>query len=76
MRIPLLQAAIVSLRRKVHKGVGMNLTIPRANELHDRAGKTGSKDSPERSKLHLNGAGHWQAAEQVRVLLIVTEVCA
>jgi hypothetical protein len=76
MRIPLPQAAIVSLRRKVHKSVGMNLTIPLANELHDRAEKTGSKDSPERSKLHLNGAGHWQAAEQVRVLLIMTEVCA
>jgi hypothetical protein len=39
MRIPLPQAAIVSLRRKAYKGVGMNLTIPLANELHYRAEK-------------------------------------
>jgi hypothetical protein len=75
MRIPLPQAAIVSLRRKVHKGVGMNLTIPLANELHYRAEKTGSKDSPEGSKVYLNGAGHWQAAEPVRGLPIATEGC-
>jgi hypothetical protein len=57
MRIPLPQAAIVSLRWKVYKGVGMNLTIPLANELHYRAEKTGSKDSSERSKVYLKWGG-------------------
>lgn len=53
----------------------MNLTIPLANEPHYRAEKTGSKDSPERSKVYLNGAGHWQAAEPVRGMPIATEGC-